>query len=184
MRIQESAAGCGSYLLTPNSKLRIPQAPEPRRDMMTRFALTTTALLIALAVGSQSARAQDVNLTSPVTTAGLYPSPVQRVPAGVGGTYVTNPAFYPHEMTYAHEHHYLAPPFYYVPNDLPFNRRQSGLQRFWSFWKGECQTADCRICTKCQSDCCHGDCHLRGTEIIVKYHSRRRVRCTLFHPPN
>lgn len=43
----------------------------------------------------------------------LYPCPRQDIPVQVGGTQITNQAFAPHEMLYAHEYRGLYPPFYY-----------------------------------------------------------------------
>lgn len=49
----------------------------------------------------------------PQLNAPLYPSPRQDIPVQVGGTMITNQAFAPHEMLYAHEYKGLYPPFYY-----------------------------------------------------------------------
>lgn len=45
--------------------------------------------------------------------AALYPSPRQDIPAYVGSTMITNPAFDPHEMLYAHRYRGLYGPFYH-----------------------------------------------------------------------
>jgi hypothetical protein len=45
--------------------------------------------------------------------AALYPSPRQDIPAYVGSTMITNPAFDPHEMLYAHSYRGLYGPFYH-----------------------------------------------------------------------
>ncbi len=158
---------------------------------MTRltFGTAVTAAVLLMAV-SQTATAGDgfthgagnvvgVNVgpstTSPVMNAGLYPMPVQTVPARIGGTYITNPAFYPHEYLYAHQHHYLAPPFYHVPHSGPF-----------AFLKGH-HKDDCGYCEdacpRCGHAGCNGKCKLRGTEVVVKYKSKRNWFKTLFSPP-
>lgn len=51
--------------------------------------------------------------TYPNTGASLYPSPVATVPYQVGGTAITNQAFNPHEMLYAHKYKSLYGPYYY-----------------------------------------------------------------------
>lgn len=51
--------------------------------------------------------------TYPNTGASLYPSPQPNVPYQVGGTAITNQAFYPHEMLYAHKYKSLYGPYYY-----------------------------------------------------------------------
>ncbi|MDB5389061.1 MAG: hypothetical protein JWM11_4707 [Planctomycetaceae bacterium] len=43
----------------------------------------------------------------------LYPSPRQDIPPYVGSTMITNPAFDPHEMLYAHRYRGLYGPFYH-----------------------------------------------------------------------
>ena len=43
----------------------------------------------------------------------LYTAPVQHVPIQVGGTMITNPAFAPHEMLYAHDYSAMYGPFYH-----------------------------------------------------------------------
>ena len=43
----------------------------------------------------------------------LYPSPRQDVPIQVGGTFITNPAFAPHEYLYPHDYNAMYGPFYY-----------------------------------------------------------------------
>ena len=49
----------------------------------------------------------------PQTGAAMYPSPVPNVPYQVGGTAITNQAFYPQEMLYPHTHKSMYGPFYY-----------------------------------------------------------------------
>lgn len=49
----------------------------------------------------------------PQLHAPLYPCPTQRVPVQIGGTLITNPALYPHEMLYEHTYRAVYPPFYY-----------------------------------------------------------------------
>jgi len=49
----------------------------------------------------------------PQLDASLYPCPRPDIPAEVGGTMITNAAFYPHEMLYAHKYKAMYPPYYY-----------------------------------------------------------------------
>ena len=49
----------------------------------------------------------------PQLNAPLYPSPIQGVPPWTGGTVITNQAFAPHELLYAHQYHSMYGPFYY-----------------------------------------------------------------------
>ena len=49
----------------------------------------------------------------PSFSAPLYPCPIQRIPAQVGGTMFTNQAFAPHELLHAHEYRAMYPPYYY-----------------------------------------------------------------------
>ena len=57
----------------------------------------------------------------PELDASLYPCPRPDIPAEVGGTVITNPAMYPHEMLYPHTYKTIYPPFYYK------YKRQFGL---------------------------------------------------------
>lgn len=50
----------------------------------------------------------------------LYPCPRQDIPREVGYTVITNPALYPHEMTYPHKYRALYPPYYYKNCCIPF----------------------------------------------------------------
>jgi hypothetical protein len=60
----------------------------------------------------------------PPISAPLYPSPRQDIPYEVGRTLITNPALYPHELTYSHDYHALYPPYYYcnkgIVSCIPF----------------------------------------------------------------
>ena len=49
----------------------------------------------------------------PYLNAPMYSCPRQDVPYQMGGTYITNQAFYPQEMMHAHEYKAMYPPFYY-----------------------------------------------------------------------
>jgi len=120
--------------------------------------------------------------TAPVLNAGLYPMPVQNVPPRIGGTYITNPAFYPHEYLYAHQHHYLAPPFYYVKHSGPFSFLKHHHKNKCGYCEDECGYCE-DACPRCGSPGCNGKCKLRGTEVVVKYKSRRHWFKTLFLPP-
>lgn len=49
----------------------------------------------------------------PRLDAPLYPSPVQHGPNYASGAIITNQAFAPHEMMYAHQYHAIYPPYYH-----------------------------------------------------------------------
>ena len=49
----------------------------------------------------------------PQQHAPMYPTPQPNIPYQVGGTYITNQAFAPHEMLWAHKYKALYPPYYY-----------------------------------------------------------------------
>jgi hypothetical protein len=49
----------------------------------------------------------------PAINSSLYPCPRPDVPYEVGQTIITNQAFYPHEMLYAHRYKALYPPYFY-----------------------------------------------------------------------
>lgn len=49
----------------------------------------------------------------PQTGAAMYPSPVPNVPHQIGGTAITNQAFYPQELLYPHSYRSMYAPFYY-----------------------------------------------------------------------
>lgn len=49
----------------------------------------------------------------PQLNSSLYPCPRPDIPQEVGSTLITNQAFYPHEMLYAHQYRAIYPPFYY-----------------------------------------------------------------------
>ena len=92
----------------------------------------------------------------PRLNAPLYPSPVQYTPQWNGGTFITNQAFAPHEMTYPHRYHAMYPPFYHKVEGkwilTPFGMRQ------------------------------HEDWKLEGTEVMVNYRSRFKL-FSGYHPP-
>ncbi|MFV0446553.1 MAG: hypothetical protein ACK5Q5_23525 [Planctomycetaceae bacterium] len=92
----------------------------------------------------------------PRLNAPMYPSPVQNTPAWNGGTFITNQAFAPHEMTYPHKYHAMYPPFYHKVKGkwmlTPFGVRQ------------------------------HEEWKLEGTEVMVNYRSRFRL-FSGYHPP-
>ena len=81
----------------------------------------------------------------PQMHAPMYPTPVPNVPAQVGGTVVSNPAFAPHEMLYPHQYKALYPPFYH---------KVKGAW-WWTPWGMES----------------HDKWELQGTEVKVKYRS-------------
>ena len=92
----------------------------------------------------------------PRLNAPMYPAPVQHTPEWNGGTFITNQAFAPHEMTYPHKYHAMYPPFYHKVTGkwmwTPFGMRQHEV------WK------------------------LEGTEVKVNYRSHPRL-FSGFHPP-
>ncbi len=92
----------------------------------------------------------------PYLDAPLYPSPVQTVPTYVGGTQITNQAFAPHEMLYAHDYHSMYGPFYWKVHGkyvlTPFGVRS------------------------------HEQWALQGTEVNVKYRSQKPL-FSGFHAP-
>jgi hypothetical protein len=49
----------------------------------------------------------------PAINSSLYPCPRPDVPYEVGQTIITNQAFYPHEMLYAHRYRAIYPPYFY-----------------------------------------------------------------------
>jgi hypothetical protein len=50
----------------------------------------------------------------PPLNSSLYPCPRPDVPYEVGQTLITNQAFYPHEMLYAHRYRAIYPPYFYA----------------------------------------------------------------------
>lgn len=49
----------------------------------------------------------------PYLNAPMYSSPRQNIPYQVGGAVITNQAFYPQEMLWAHKYRAMYPPYYY-----------------------------------------------------------------------
>ena len=92
----------------------------------------------------------------PRLQAPMYPAPVQYTPSWNGGSVITNQAFAPHEMLYAHRYHAMYPPYYHKVKGswywTPFGMRQ------------------------------HENWKLEGTEVIVNYRSRFKP-FSGFHPP-
>jgi hypothetical protein len=79
---------------------------------MTHQLTRTMAVALCLtAVTAGAARADE--WPAPQIQSSLYPSPVPYVPREVGYTVITNQAFAPHEMLYAHQYRALYPPYYY-----------------------------------------------------------------------
>ncbi|MEZ6057971.1 MAG: hypothetical protein R3C01_14830 [Planctomycetaceae bacterium] len=127
------------------------------------FALLMTAMVTATASAqaptpvnpyAQSGQGQpQMQYMAPVgqyprLDAPLYPSPVQNVPSYTSGSIVTNQAFAPHEMMYAHSYHAMYPPYYHK------------VKGGW-FWtpRGMRQ---------------HEEWELQGTEVTVNYRSSVR----------
>ncbi len=92
----------------------------------------------------------------PQMHAPMYPCPVPNVPVQVGGTTISNQAFAPHEMMYAHKYKAMFPPFYY---------KVSGgwLKTPWGMES-------------------HDKWVLQGTEVKVNYRDRYSW-FSGFHPP-
>jgi hypothetical protein len=90
----------------------------------------------------------------PYLGASLYPSPKQNIPHQVGGTMITNRAFDPHEMLYAHEYRSLYPPFYYK------------VKGSWLWTPFGIES--------------HDKWELIGTEVKVKYHAREGIFANFF----
>lgn len=112
----------------------------------------------------------------PNLDASLYPCPRPNIPAYVGGTQITNSAFYPHEMLYPHRYRALYPPFYYKVKwrytNTPFG--VSPLNAFGLLpWPGHYYDR-ARVSQKVE---------LVGTKVDVKYHGSISP-FTLFFPPN
>ena len=76
--------------------------------MLTRSMLVALCLTAALAT-----QARSDEWPAPQYNSSLYPCPVPYVPREVGWTVITNQAFAPHEMLYAHEYRALYGPYYY-----------------------------------------------------------------------
>jgi hypothetical protein len=93
----------------------------------------------------------------PRLNAPLYPSPVPYVPHWTGSTYITNQAFSPHEMLYAHKYRAMYPPFYYKVTGgwivTPTGVKQQEK------WK------------------------LEGTQVKVNYHAHRNPLSRIFFAP-
>jgi hypothetical protein len=89
-------------------------------------------------------------------SAPLNPVPQPNIPYQVGGSVITNQAFYAHEMLYPHSYRALYGPYYYkVGNVTTFNGRGFVQREKWE---------------------------LQGTEVKVKYHSAISP-FALFFPP-
>lgn len=114
---------------------------------MKRILLSAVALcLVVAATGTRTIQAQDLTpIAAPPVSGALYPSPRPDIPAEVGWTLVTNPAFHPYEMTYAHSYRAMYPPYYY--------KNTHGLACLPLVPKP----------------------HLIGTEVRVKYHSQYKI---------
>ena len=114
---------------------------------MKRLLLSAVVLGLALTgAGAREVVAQDLTpVAAPPVRGPLYPSPRPDIPAEVGWTLVTNPAFHPYEMTYAHSYRAMYPPYYY--------KNCHGLSCLPLFPKP----------------------HLIGTEVRVKYRSHYKL---------
>lgn len=75
----------------------------------------------------------------------LYTAPRQNIPIQVGSTYITNQAFAPHEMLYAHDYKAIYPPYAYKV-------RGHWMWTPWGMYS-------------------HDEWKLQGTEVNVKYRS-------------
>ena len=92
----------------------------------------------------------------PYLNAPMYVCPRPDVPYQMGGTFITNQAFYPQEMMHPHEYKAMYPPFYYRAHGgwivTPFGVRS------------------------------HESWRLQGTVVKVKYRPRYSL-FSAFHPP-
>ena len=79
---------------------------------MTRMHFRTMVVVLCLTAATAGAARAD-SWPSPQIQSSLYPCPVAYVPREVGWTVITNQAFAPHEMLYAHQYRALYPPYYY-----------------------------------------------------------------------
>ena len=112
---------------------------------MKRLLLSAVALCLACTATGARAQEELTPAASPAIDAALYPSPKPDIPAEVGWTMITNPAFHPYEMTYAHSYRALYPPYYYK----------------------NCHGLSCLPLVPKP--------HLVGTEVRVKYHSHYKL---------
>lgn len=92
----------------------------------------------------------------PQFQASLYPTPRPDIPYQIGGAVITNQAFSPHEMLYAHEYRAIYPPYYYKVSG-------SWMVTPWGVWSSD-------------------SWKLQGTEVRVKYRSRINPFTTGFWP--
>lgn len=90
----------------------------------------------------------------PYLGAPLYPGPLQNIPHQVGGTTITNRAFDPHEMLYAHEYRSLYGPYYYK------------VKGNWIWTPFGMES--------------HDKWELIGTEVKVKYHAREGLLSSFY----
>ena len=129
---------------------------------MLRLTLKTiAAIMVAALIGQSSVVAQQPERSPqqpmpqyntygvstgrgyPKLDAPLYSSPVQYVPQQMGGAFITNQAFAPHEMLYPHKYKAIYGPFYYkVKGHYYITRKGVKVQEKW---------------------------YLKGTEVEVEY---------------
>ena len=83
---------------------------------MTRTLFIRSMLLALCLTALTAVQARSDEWPAPQYNSSLYPCPVPYVPREVGWTVITNQAFAPHEMTYAHEYRALYGPYYYRKN--------------------------------------------------------------------
>ncbi|MEM1063045.1 MAG: hypothetical protein AAGJ97_12025, partial [Planctomycetota bacterium] len=97
-------------------------ANHPGGTSMSRIVMCRVigpVLLVSLGFGSAAAHepyAYPAQAQQPgyvYLNAPLNPTPRADVPVQMGGTYITNQAFAPHEMLYAHDYKALYPPYYH-----------------------------------------------------------------------
>lgn len=93
----------------------------------------------------------------PYLHAPLNTTPVPNVPYQVGSTMITNQAFAPQEMLYAHKYRAMYPPYYYKV-------RGHWMVTPWGVWSND-----------------HWE--LQGTEVKVNYRSNYSP-FSMFHPPH
>lgn len=89
----------------------IPKAPSIHTPVISRQVTPPPAATTTIpqgAVVTEAPQSGYVRLGAP-----LYPSPSPHVPVWTGGSMITNQAFAPHEMLYAHKYKALYPPYYH-----------------------------------------------------------------------
>ena len=139
----------GSLWIAANESFaEYPPSPQAYYSYSPKLATYTShmASRAAMAGGGPTAPQQK---GYPYLGAPLYPCPRQNIPHQVGGAMITNRAFDPHEMLYAHEYRSLYPPYYYK------------VKGSWIWTPFGMES--------------HDKWELMGTDVKVKYHAREGI---------